>query len=264
MAYRLIALDLDGTLLTDDRTLPDRNIEAMRAAAHAGALVMIATGRPYRAAAKILEQAGIGGLILSAAGARIDSHPAGETLFEAVLAPDAVAELADLCRQNGWFWFCFAGTDYYYERVCEASRAIERYIGMPGIQLDFSSDHGKAFHKGTVMVDAATIRQAAELLRSRIGDRAEVLISDRDIIDITPKGIVKGVSVLFAARLRGIAPEEVIAVGDTDSDISMIEAAGLGVCMANGSAAAKATADYIAPSNNECGVAHVIETFVLR
>jgi Cof subfamily protein (haloacid dehalogenase superfamily) len=264
MAYKLIALDLDGTLLTDERALPTRNIEAMRAAIEAGAEVMIATGRPYLAAAKIFEQAGIRGLILSAAGALIKSYPEGETLYEAFLAPDAMTDLVETCRENGWFWFCFSGLDYYIEEVCDDSRTIEGYIGLPAKLLDYRSDHHISFNKGTVMVDPAAIQSAAELLRRRIGDRAEVLISDKNIIDITPKGIVKGVSVLNVAKLRGLSAEQVIAIGDTDSDISMIQAAGLGVCMANGTAAAKAAAEYIAPSNNECGVAHVIETFVLK
>lgn len=263
MAYKLIALDVDGTLLTDDRILPERNIEAMRAAICAGVEVMIATGRPYRAAARMMELAGLEGLILSAGGALISRYPSADTLYEAFVAADAISDLTDCCRQNGWFWFCFSGMDYYYEKEGDDACAIEHYLGMPGIILDYGSDHQRDFNKGTVMVDPAIIQSAAEVLRNRIGDRAEVQISDKNIIDITPKGIVKGVSVLQAAKLRGLSADQVIAVGDTDSDISMIKAAGLGVCMANGTAGAKAVADYIAPSNNECGVAHVIEKFIL-
>ncbi len=263
MAYKLIAIDIDGTLVTDERKLPKRNIEAMQAAINAGAEVMIATGRPYRAAARIMELAGIEGLILSAGGALISRYPGGETLYEALLAPDVVFDMADCCRKNGWFWFSFSRMDYYYEKVCETSRVTENYIGFPGIILDYGSDHGLAFNKGTVMIDPKIIKSAADALHDRIGGRAEVQIADKNVIDITPKGIVKGVSLLSVAGLRGLDAKQVIAIGDTDSDVSMIKAAGLGVCMANGTVGAKAAADYIAPSNNDCGVADVIEKFVL-
>lgn len=263
MAYKLIAIDLDGTLLTDDRKLPQKNIEAMHAAINAGAEVMIATGRPCRAAGRIMEQAGLEGLILSAGGALISRYPGGETLYEALLSSDVVSDMADFCRENGWFWFSFSGMDYYYEKACDTSRYTENYIGFPGIILDYRSDHGIAFNKGTVMLDPGIVKSAADALHERIGDRAEVQIADKTVIDITPKGIVKGVSLLLAAKLLGLDAKQVIAIGDTDSDVSMIRAAGLGVCMANGTAGAKAAADHIAPSNNDCGVADVIEKFIL-
>jgi len=264
MAYKLIAIDIDGTLLTDDRELPKRNIEAMHAAVKAGVEVMIATGRPYRAAAWVMEKAGIEGLVLSLGGALINAFPGEETVFASVLGADVVTELADCCRQNGWFWHCVSGSDYHYEVTCDMARFTELYFGYPGILMDFRADHGITFQKGNIVVSADITPKAAEKMKALIGDRAEVLISDKCVIDITPKGVNKAVSLLSTAERLGIGVEQIIAIGDTESDLSMIKAAGLGVCVANGTAAAKAAADYIAPSNNECGVAHVIEKFVLN
>jgi len=264
MAYKLIAIDVDGTLVTDDKQLPKKNIEAMRAAAKAGVEVMIATGRPYRAATWVFEKAGIEGLILSVGGSLINHYPGGETVYETDLPADVVRDLADFCREKGWFWHCISGSDFYFEQHCDTSRFTERYFGYPGKQLDYRSDYGVVFNKGNVVVDSAIIGPVAKELHGRIGDRAEVLIADKTVIDITPKGISKGVTLLSVAALRGLTASEVIAMGDTDSDITMLKAAGLGVCMANGTPLAKAAADYIAPSNNDCGVAAVIEKYVLN
>lgn len=264
MEYKLISIDIDGTLLTDDKELPQRNIEAMRAAAAAGVEVMIATGRPYRAAAWVMEKAGIEGLVLSLSGSLINAYPGGEVVFASVLDADIIKDVADCCRQNGWFWHCVSGSDYHYEVPCDMARFTELYFGYPGVLMDFRADHGIPFHKGNVVVSADITPKAVEEMKRLIGDRAEVHISDPCVVDITAKGVNKAVSLLSAAKWLGIGADEIIAIGDMETDLSMIKAAGLGVCVANGTAAVKAAADYIAPSNNECGVAHVIEKFVLN
>ncbi len=264
MAYKLIAIDLDGTLLSDEKKLLQKNIEAMQAAINAGAEVMIATGRPYRAAIGFMEQAGIEGLILSIGGALVNHYPGGETIYESYLPGDLVSEIADFSRENDWFFYFIAGTDYYYEKACDKYFFMEKYFGFPGRILDYKSVHGRVFNKGNVIVESDVIIDVAKALDDKFGDRAEFLIADKNVIDITPKGILKGVTLLNIAAHRGLTAEQVIAIGDANSDISMIEAAGLGVCMENGTPETIAAADYIAPSNNDCGVAHVIEKFVLN
>ncbi len=264
MAYKLIAIDIDGTLLTDDKKLPQKNIDAMRAAANAGVEIMMATGRPHKAATWVMEQAGIEGLILSAGGTLACHYPGGETVYEAHLPPELVSEVADYCRENSLFWHCISGTDVYYETVGALSQYTDSYFGFPGKVLDFTSAHGITFNKGNIVLGDESTIDVAKALDDRFGNRVEVLISDKKVIDITPKGVGKGVALLSVAALFGLSKDEVIAIGDTDADISMIQAAGLGVCMENGTPGTIAAADYIAPSNNDCGVAHVIEKFILK
>ena len=104
MKYKLIALDIEGTLLTTDKQLPQENIDAIRAAVEAGAHVMIATGRPYRAASWVLERAGIEGMILSVGGSLIQNYPSGETVLEYRLDPDFVRDFTNFCTEKNWFF----------------------------------------------------------------------------------------------------------------------------------------------------------------
>ncbi|MEG2083797.1 MAG: HAD hydrolase family protein, partial [Oscillospiraceae bacterium] len=106
-------------------------------------------------------------------------------------------------------------------------------------------------------------QQIADALDMALVGKAEVLVSDKQVIDITPKGVNKAVTLLKVAESLGVSPEEIMAFGDTSSDISMIKAAGIGVCTANGTPDALAVADLIAPSNNDDGVADIIERYVL-
>ena len=106
--------------------------------------------------------------------------------------------------------------------------------------------------------------RAAALLKAEFGGRAEIAVSDACVIDFTPLGVDKASALLAAAESLGVSREEIIAIGDTENDIPMIRAAGLGVCMANGVPAAKEAADVIAPSNNDAGVAKILEEYVLN
>ena len=83
------------------------------------------------------------------------------------------------------------------------------------------------------------------------------------MIDITPPGVNKGTALLKAAAILGVRQEEVMAIGDSENDLPMLRAAGLGVCMENGVQSAKDAAGAVVPSNNDAGVAYAIETFVL-
>ena len=263
MKYRMIALDIDCTLLTSARKLPKEHIDAMRAAVAAGAHVMIATGRPYRAASWVLQTAGIEGLLLSVGGSLIHRFPSEELLVEFCLDSSFVRDFMDYCTQKGWFFHCIHGSEFNYTRVCEESILTDHYFGYPGRVRTLEEMAGMTFHKGNVVAQGRT-HEIAKILQERFDGRAIIQVADDIVIDVTPAGVDKGRSIALAAERLGVDISEVLAVGDADSDISMLRAAGLGVCMANGTPNTLAAADYIAPSNDEFGVREVIERFILE
>lgn len=264
MKYKLLALDLDGTLLDDKKQLSERNIRALRAAAERGVHIMLATGRPARASEWVFEKAGLSGLVMSLGGSLVTDYPSGERVYEKTLPREIPLAIARFCRENDIFWHCLSGSDCYFEKVCPESEFTENYFGYKGSVAVFDDALDVVFNKGNLVTrDAALTEAVARGLSDALGGDAEVLVSDKQVIDITPRGVNKAVTLKAAAASLGVDLSEVIAFGDTASDLPMIEAAGLGVCVANGTSEALAAADLIAPSNNDDGVAAVVEEYIL-
>lgn len=260
---KLIAVDLDGTLLDDDKRIPPANIAALRAAHARGIHIVAATGRPPRAASWVFEQLGVGGAVLGSGGACVELYPSGDILFEEYLDPSAVRDLALYCRANGCFMFAMKGSDYFYEGDGPEAEYIRNYMKYDGGRVNFT-DGGLVFNKGDLRTgDPAVTRRVSDELAELLAGRANPVLADKDIIDVNPEGVDKGTALARLAGLLGCDISETMAFGDTDNDVAMIRAAGLGVCMANGMPPALAAADIIAPSNNEAGVAAVINDVIL-
>lgn len=263
MNYRLIALDLDGTLLNDKIQVSETDAAAVRRAAEAGYIVMIATGRPYRAASWVFDQIGIKeGLILAHAGSAIYRYPGEEKLWSGGFDETYVAELMEFCESRGLYFHCNVGSDYYFLREGSMADLGERYLGYRGIVA--SPEEMAAFpaEKTTLFIEPEKADAVTAELTERFAGRAAPVKGCPDVIDITPYGIDKATALVHAAELLNIPIEETIAVGDSANDVPIIRAAGLGVCMANGVPEALEAADVIAPSNNENGVAYVIDKYL--
>ena len=263
-AYKLVAVDLDGTLLDDQKNIPEENVRAIRAAVAQGVSVMLATGRPYPAACWVFETLGVGeGLILSQAGGLVSAYPSGETVYSRSHDPEFVRDLAEFCAQHDYFFHGMGPRDYYFLRPHPMADLTESYFGYPGVVTPLEDMLKLRLGKLNVITPAEETPRAAALLKAEFGGRAEIAVSDACVIDFTPLGVDKASALLAAAESLGVSREEIIAIGDTENDIPMIRAAGLGVCMANGVPAAKEAADVIAPTNNDAGVAKILEQYVL-
>ena len=264
-AYKLVAVDLDGTLLDDQKNIPEENIRAIRAAVAQGVHVMVATGRPYRSACLVLERLGIAeGLALSQAGGLVSAYPSGETIYSRSHDPEFLRDLAEFCAKYGYFFHCMAVSDYYFLHKGPMADLTEHYFGYPGVEISLEEMLKMHFGKATMVTPAEETPQASALLKAKFGSRVEIAVSDACVTDITPRGVDKGAALLAAAEFLGIPREATMAMGDSENDLSMLAAAGLGVCMENGVPAAKEAADVIAPANNDAGVAKILEQYVLR
>lgn len=262
--YKLVAIDLDGTLLDDQKNIPEKNIEAIRRAVSRGVHVMLATGRPYRAAQWVFEKAGIReGLILSQAGSLVSRYPGETTVCGSRHDPAFLRELAQFCEERGLFFHCMLGSDYYYLREDPMADLIAFYLGYRGTVVSLEELIRLNTRKATIVMPPEQTDGVLAEVRQRFGGRAELAKGDPIVIDITPPGVNKGTALLKAAAILGVRQEEVMAIGDSENDLPMLRAAGLGVCMENGVQSAKDAAGAVVPSNNDAGVAYAIETFVL-
>lgn len=267
--YKLIALDMDGTLLNSEREISAENKAAIAAARAQGVVVVLASGRPIdgmRTQLKTLDMTSDEDYVLSYNGSLVQKVKSGSIIRSNILTAADAKKLARLAREYGVHIHAFSQTrglitpalNHYTEH--ESS-----IIGMPITVIDFAElDEDEQILK-VMMIDQP------ELLSAAIKQIPESLHAEFTIVKSAPYYLEflnlesnKGTGVKALADYLGIAADDVICMGDEGNDLHMIEYAGLGVAMANASDEIKAAANHITVSNDQHGVAKVIQEFVLN
>ncbi|MBD2868091.1 Cof-type HAD-IIB family hydrolase [Paenibacillus arenilitoris] len=246
--YKLVALDMDGTLLNERSEISAENAEWIGKALDAGVIVSFSTGRGFRSALPYAEQLKLETPMITVNGSEIWSRP--HVLHKrTLLSPVYVKRLHELALRHGEAWFWAYTTDDIYNK--------EKWIDPQG---DYESHHWLKFGYYTED-DASRERILAEI---RSWDALEITNSSPHNLELNPKGVSKATAIEELCGLLGIGVSEVVAVGDSLNDIAAIRAAGLGVAMGNAQQAVKEAADYVTLTNDEHGVAEVIRRFVLK
>ena len=259
---KLLALDLDGTLLNGEKQITPRTRAALDRARAQGVLLVPVTGRPAQGIPPVVRA--LPGLryVVSSNGATIRDLAEGKVLLEKHLSAALCLEVLDRCAQVPMIREVFrAGVGYLSREDYEILRA--RYAGTSMLQ----------YHLDTRQVVPGTV--ADFLLTGSTGEKAALrdLLSDIDGIgfadpfpndlEVIAQGIDKGEALGFLLGHLGIPAAQVLAMGDGGSDLPLLQAAGIGVAMANATEGLKAAADYVTASCDEDGVAAAIEKFVL-
>jgi Cof subfamily protein (haloacid dehalogenase superfamily) len=264
--YRAIATDLDGTLLRSDGSISPRTRTAIHAAEDAGVVVVIATGRPPRWIAPVVEQLGERGLVVCANGASV-YDPARHLLVDRFdLDPEVVrsiiADLTDrfddpLFAVEQGFQF---GVDHSIERR-EADLAAMTSWRLPGIRIaPIDTFLVEPVTKLIVRFPEPVVAGTAQRVQDAVGDRALVTHSTNEaFLELSHPDVHKAAAVERLLLDGGIAPGEVVAFGDMPNDRELLRWAGLGVAVANADPRLKEVADEVTASNDDDGVAIVIE-----
>jgi HAD superfamily hydrolase (TIGR01484 family) len=234
---RLVASDLDGTLLLPDETVSERTRAALVAARSAGITVVLVSGRPPRSLGPIAERIGVGGVAICANGAIVWDLDTGTMLDSTPLA----AELAT--REAGWS----EGLAPAPADVLEAD-ALELITG-PVTKL-------------LVRHPAMAFAEVAERARRVVGDDAVVTWAGLRLVEISAAGVTKAFALERLCRRLGVDAAEVVAVGDMPNDLPMLDWAGVGVAVANADQAVLAAADEVTASNLDDGVARLLERII--
>jgi hypothetical protein len=264
MPIKLLALDLDGTLVDRFRTISARVQAAIRAAVERGVRVSIATGREYVVTEKFARLLGLTSPVICCQGAFIYDPLTGQTIHQEGLSLPLAHLVIDLARSQRLALNFYLDGKVYTEYGTPESRAIFSKDGAPLVEVDdLKQALTTAPFKGLIVHPADEIEQAAAQLRAAVGEAVRVVRSSERLIETTLPTVSKGKGLAILADYYGIAQDEVMAIGDHDNDIEMIAWAGLGVVMGNGSSGAKAVADVIAPPISEDGAAWAIEHFIL-
>ncbi|MCD9024098.1 Cof-type HAD-IIB family hydrolase [Cohnella silvisoli] len=266
MPYRLIAMDLDDTLLTDELTVSDATRQAMTDAIALGAHLTIATGRMFDSAQKIARQVGLNVPIITYQGSLIKNLMDEEVLYERSVPVDVAEQLYEYCLAHGLHLQSYIDDRLHVPEENDKIRAYAKQSNIPyTIEPDFRRVIAHEKQTKLLIIDEpARLDSLLPELKALFGSKVHLTKSKPNYLEfLHPEG-TKGHALRFLAAHYGIPMEETIAMGDAMNDHEMIETAGLGVAMANAVPALKEIADYITLSNNDDGVKHVLEKFVLN
>ncbi len=265
MKIRLAAFDLDGTLMSDDYVLSSRVRRAVAAAQARGVVVTIATGRMYTSALPYVQDLQIAAPFLACQGGWIQA-PNDETILYRVALPYAVArETLILAAAHNWHPVLYADGDIFLQELRHPSDFYEALLGL-NYMLLADWETALAAHtpdKIVFVAEPEEIPGMGQILRAALGAHAQIVRSHAKFIEVVPLGVSKGDGLAWLARYLGIPQAEVLAAGDQENDLTMVQWAGIGVAMGNATPELHAVADWIAPPVRADGAAAALERFVL-
>jgi Cof subfamily protein (haloacid dehalogenase superfamily) len=262
MKYRLIALDVDGTLLNDHHEVTPRVLNAVRAAAERGAEIVICTGRGSTSALPVLEELGLKGTMITHNGASVVDSETREILYSTVISPEYARRYATYCRERGIHFDMNTAFDLYVEGMSEEPTEMYRRLMARPIMRQEHEGFPVNMVKMSIFAPKETLDEV-EADWNNWSHELQAVRSGDNFIDVQHLHATKGKALEQLASLRGIPRDQILAIGNYYNDIGMIAYAGWGVAMDNSPMEVKAEADEVTVSNNEDGVALVIEQRVL-
>lgn len=268
MEYKMIVLDLDGTLTNRDKVITPRTKEVLMEAQEKGKTVILASGRPVYGVmplAKELHLEQYGGYILAFNGGMIMNCKTEEVVFSRQLPIGANGTIADLAVEHGVDILTYEGDKIIASnRECPYTQLESRINHLEIKQVESMKDYATfAVPKFLMTDDGDYLALVEPRVKAALGKNFSVYRSEPFFLEIMPKGIDKAKSLERLLKILGMSREQMIACGDGYNDLSMIQYAGLGVAMGNGVLPVRKIADYITLSNDEDGVAHVVEKFMI-
>jgi hypothetical protein len=265
MPIRLLALDLDGTILLDLHTISARTQAAIRAAVAQGVYVTIATGRVYDVSHKFVQLLGLTTPTICSQGVMIINGHTGEIIYQESMTIPLAEKVIDLTRADKLALNLNVNGKFYTEYLSPLTQEILVASGATVLEVaDLKQIMTHPPLKGVIVHPADEVEAKIAQLRVALGSDLSLVRSSNVLIEVFSPTASKGRALSILADYLGVAQEEVMAIGDHDNDVEMLTWAGLGVAMGNASPPAKATAKVIAPSIREDGAAWAIEQFVLQ
>ena len=262
MSYKLLALDLDNTLLYKDLTMAVAARAGLRRLLDQGILVTLATGRMFPSAAFYARQVGITCPLATYNGALIRStQPGGYELLRP-LSLQTMKDIAAFCRKHGYYAQLYNEDRILVEKRTKETDIDPDLIHNPVVEVgDFSSYPLSPSPKMILVVSPEEREIIHRQLREEFGDSLTLAASKDYLVEIMAKDVSKASALELICRRYGVAPDEVVCCGDNSNDAAMIKWAGLGVAVENASPAVKEIADYVATKSYGDGVAEVIAKF---
>lgn len=273
MKYKMIAMDMDGTLLTTDKQVSKKSMEVLKKAADMGIKLVVCTGRIFTSAWIYADLIGTEAPIIASNGAYIREKDRDEVVYMKTLQKETIYKVVKITKEYGLHPLIFTADTIFAEKVIFTAKMYEKQNeSLPEdkkVKITVTKDLEKTIEENhekilkIVVVSEMDEIEKLNELRNEIADTVDVSIvaSMSNNFEVMSNGISKGNAVKILGEIYGITPEETICIGDNENDLSMIEYAGCGVAMSNGAEHLKSAADYITDTNDNDGVAKAIEKF---
>jgi len=270
MRFRLIAADLDYTLLDENAEISDRNKEAVRKAVSRGVKFVIATGRMFQTSVPYMKELGLewDWPLINYHGAMIKTARSEKVIFHRPLENRTAIEVIEETSRLDLHVSMFVGNNLY---VREENEHTRYYRSLTNIELHpvgdlrvFLEDKRVNPTKLSIISWDGQIEEIERYLKKRYGSRLSILQSRPYFLEVTDKKATKGQALQWLAEREGVKAGEVLAFGDGYNDIDMLGFAGLGVAVANAKPEVLEAAALVTGPHNEDGVAEIIEKYVLN
>lgn len=269
MKYKLLVLDVDGTLLNNAREISNRTLAALLKVQQMGVRIVLASGRPtygLMPLAKTLELGNYGGFILSYNGCQIIKAQNGEILFERRINPEMLPYLEKKARKNNFAIFT------YHDDIIITDTPENEYIISEAVLNNQKIIKEDEFSTAVdfppckcmlVSNDEEALIVLEDHWRRQLNGTLDVFRSEPYFLEVVPCGIDKANTLGALMEKLNIKREEVIAIGDGVCDVTMLQLASMGIAMGHSQDSVKVCADYVTASNEEDGVAQAVEKMIL-
>jgi len=266
MQVKLLALDLDGTIVSDLKNISERAEKAIEAAMDQGVSVTLATGRAHKMAARFARRLNIDAPLISYQGGLVKDYQSGETLLARTIPSHTSRQVIKFARANKLPMALFTPQSIFIELP---SSEIFRIFTQAGAEVMLVNNLLCAvdeeqlplkFMFAQLQKDTGRIHR---LLKKEFGQKLAVTRSLATLVEATMPDVSKGAALQHLAQHLEIPLSQTMAIGDEDNDVTLLQNAGLGVAMGNASAAAKEAANVIAPPLSADGAAWAIEKYIL-
>lgn len=268
MNYKMIVLDLDGTLTNRDKEITPHTKRVLLEAQRKGKIVALASGRSSFGVLPLAEELELeryGGYILSFNGGIIIDCKSGNVVFQKELPVDVNRKIVALSAEHRVNLMTYQQDLLITNNPdCEYVQMEARINHLKIKQVDDMASYVDFAVPKMIMTDDGDYLATVEgKVKAALGRNLSVYRSEPFFLEILPKGIDKAQCLTQLLEKIGIQREEIIACGDGYNDLTMIQYAGLGVAMENAVLPVRSAADFVTYSNNDDGVAHVVEKFLL-
>ena len=266
--YKLIALDMDGTLLNEEKKISQGNLRAIKTAKESGKKVVLATGRPLLGIRRFLKELDLiseEDFVIAFNGALVQNTKTGRVISKTTLTLKDYKELYEISKSLNVNIHALSENEVLTPKSSKYTLVEAQLNDIPIIEIPVEEISNEFTIVKVMFIDEPEIlEKIIPQIPAEIMEKYSVVRSAPFFLEFLDKTVNKGAGVDAVAKELGLTKEEIICVGDAGNDIDMIKYAGLGVAMENAFDEVKDVADFITLSNEEDGVASVIEKFMLN
>ncbi len=264
MSYKLVAADMDGTLLDSNGNITVKTIAAIKRAAERNVIFTVSTGRPIQGVEKYNHALSLDVPFITYNGAMIVMGRSKEIIYQQNVESEDARRVLRIARELGTTFIVWSNNQLYANVLNEQVHNYKKLSAVEPIEIE---DDEMLIKQGITKIlwinSAETLIHYQDFLKDKLPDSISYYTSKPIYLEFVDSRVSKATAMKRLGEYFGISREEMIAVGDGYNDLSMIEYAGLGVAMENAPDEIKAKADFVTLSNDNDGIAYLLEKFVL-